>query len=77
MDKNLVKKAFAQELRKARNATGMSQEDLAELAGLHRNYISLLEMGERQPSITTVFALSQALGISGADLVTRVQAQLD
>lgn len=77
MDTNLVKKAFSQTLRDARNAVGMSQERLAEKAGFHRNYISLLETGERQPSITSVIALSRALGISSAELVAKVEEQIE
>lgn len=41
---------------------GISQEELAELAGLHRTYISSLELGKRNVSLINIYALAKALG---------------
>lgn len=49
---------FGVALQKARQEAGLSQEALAELAGLDRSYISLLEQGKRQPSIRVLFQIS-------------------
>jgi transcriptional regulator with XRE-family HTH domain len=60
---------FARNLRAARRRAGLSQERLSELARLHRTEISLLERGERDPRLTTVFRLADALGLQAAALL--------
>ena len=56
-------------LRKHRKAAGMSQEALALESGVQRNFISLIETGQNQPTITTIFRLAQALEIRPSKLV--------
>jgi transcriptional regulator with XRE-family HTH domain len=51
-----------------RLARGLSQERLAELAGLHRTYISSLERGQRNVSLDNIHALADALAVRPADL---------
>ena len=60
---------FARNLKRARESGGLSQEALADKAGMHRNEISLLERGEREPKIGTVARLAKALGVKSADLL--------
>ena len=48
-------------VRACRKASGLSQEKLAELAGLHRNYVGFIERGERNANVKTLFALASAL----------------
>jgi transcriptional regulator with XRE-family HTH domain len=69
-DEDLV--ALGREIRRHRKARNLSQEALAELADLHRNYIGYLERGERNPAATTLFLLARALGISFAQLSERL-----
>ena len=64
--------ALGREIRRHRKALGLSQELLAERAGLHRNYVGFLERGERNPSVTTLFRVAQALQVRPADLVAGV-----
>ena len=45
----------------------MSQEDLAERAGLHRNYVGSVERGERNLGIAATGRLAKALGVSLAE----------
>ena len=54
---------LARNLRKLRQAEGLSQEAFADDAGLHRTYISDLERGARNPSITIVDKIARALGV--------------
>jgi transcriptional regulator with XRE-family HTH domain len=65
--------ALGREIRRHRKALGLSQEALAERAGLHRNYVGFLERGERNPSATTIFGLARTLGVKTAELVAGVE----
>lgn len=56
--------AFGAALRKLRADSSLSQEQLAEKSGLHRTYISLLERGEKSPTLTTICSLANALGVA-------------
>ncbi len=60
---------FARNLRKFRTLSKLSQEDLAELADLHRTYIGSVERGERNISIDNMERLAKALGLRVLDLV--------
>ncbi len=56
-------------IRKARLAAGMTQEELAERSGFSQQYISGLERGKRNPTIVSVYELALALGVSHEELV--------
>jgi transcriptional regulator with XRE-family HTH domain len=62
------------ELRRARQQAGITQEQLSFRAGLSRPYISQLERNLKSPTVETLFLICEALGISAADLVRRVEA---
>jgi transcriptional regulator with XRE-family HTH domain len=68
--------AFADVLRRLRDAKELSQQELATESGLGRTYISLLERGLRRPSLATIFRLAQSLGVPPADLVQAVDDKL-
>ena len=67
-----INRAFGTVVRKQREALGISQEELAYRAGLHRTYISLIERGLRSASIETIFRLAKALGTTGSDLLVGI-----
>lgn len=70
------KRAFAQALTRLRGERSLTQEALASESGYHPKYISLLEQGRYRPSLTTILELSEALEISAADFVARVERLL-
>jgi transcriptional regulator with XRE-family HTH domain len=65
-------RAFARIL----NSTGISQGELARRAGLSGPYVSQLVSGEREPSVTTVRAIGDAVGIP-AELIAMLGAEVE
>lgn len=57
-------------VKRLRVALALSQEQLAEAAGLSQQYISGLERGQRNPTIVTLWELSRPLKVEPADLLT-------
>lgn len=68
--------AFGLVLRQARNAAGLSQEKLAFEAGIERNFVSLIETGQNQPTITTLFKIADALKVPAQSLITKTELLL-
>ncbi len=66
-----IREVFANNLRAARQAKGVSQEELAHQAGLDRTYISSLERSVYNASIDVVDRLAKALQIEASDLLKR------
>jgi transcriptional regulator with XRE-family HTH domain len=60
---------FAARLREERLGKGLSQESLADLAGLHRTYVGSVERSERNISIDSMERLAKAVGVDVADLL--------
>lgn len=60
---------FRMNLRRLRRRAGLSQEELARLASLHRTEIGLLEQGERMPRIDTLLRLTASLEVTPNDLL--------
>lgn len=69
--------AFGKTLRSQRKICGLTQETLGFEAGLRRTYISSLELGEKQPTLTTIFKLATALNIPASDLIKQVESVLN
>jgi transcriptional regulator with XRE-family HTH domain len=67
---------FGRVLREQRTARGISQEALALSADVDRTFVSQMERGLRQPTLTTLCKLSQALDIQPSTLVARVERLL-
>jgi len=58
-----ITEKFGQRVRELRNRRGISQEELAFKAGVHRTYLGGIERGERNPSLKNIAAIAEALGI--------------
>ena len=74
--KTTVDVAFGLVLRRVRKAANLSQEALALDADLQRNYISLIELGTNQPTITTIFKLAKALKIKPHEFINLVEQEM-
>ena len=72
----MVIEVFAKILRELRKEKSLSQEKLAEQCDLHDRYISFLERGLRQPSITTIFKIANALEIPPSEIIKKVEEQV-
>lgn len=68
-----ILKAFGKHLRELREKTDLSQEKLAELADLHRNYAGLLERGRANPTLLAIVALAHALKVRPSKLLEKLR----
>lgn len=69
-----ARKIFASRLRQIRQIKGLSQEELADRAGLHRTYVGSVERGERNISIDNMECLANALEI---DIIELLKEELE
>ncbi len=69
----MLESLFGDYLRELRTEKGLSQEKLAELSHLDRTYVSLLERGLRQPTLSTLFSLSKALNVSPSSVISYIE----
>lgn len=72
---NEFTRVFGQNLRNARNLRGMSQDELASAAGLHRTHISLIERNRRSIRLETMARLARALNIEPSALIPSILRQ--
>ena len=64
-----IEKQFGKRIRQLRETQGLSQEELAYRAGVHRTYLGGIERGERNPSLKNIAAIARALDIKLPDLL--------
>lgn len=64
-----LRQALARNLRDLRGERGLSQEELADLAGLHRTFVGAVERCERNISVDNIGKLASALGVAASDLL--------
>jgi len=64
-----IREIFALNLRRLRNAKGLSQEELAHRADIHRTYVSSLERCVYSPTIDTVASLAEILNVEAFELL--------
>lgn len=71
-----ILKAFGIVLKQARTGAGLTQEKFGAKAGYSREFISMLERGEHQPTLKTVFDLASTLKVTPEELVAKTRALL-
>lgn len=64
-----IRARLGKNVRKLREAKGWSQEDYADRAGIHRTYVSDIERGKRNPTVTVVEKLAAPFGVSPSQLI--------
>lgn len=70
-EENAHRRAFGDRVRELRLNRDLSQQELAERAGLDRSYVNNAEKGHRNVSLDIIHALAQALDVEAADLFVR------
>jgi transcriptional regulator with XRE-family HTH domain len=68
--------AFSAVLKARRLELGLTQEDLAGLVDLDRPYITMLEAGRKQPTLSVLWRIAAGLELSAGELAARVDKQL-
>lgn len=68
--------AFGVVLRRLRQEASLTQEELGFEAELRRTYVSVLELGQQQPSLTTILKISRALNLPASEIIAQVEAEL-
>lgn len=71
----IIKSLTAKIIKGLRLKNKMTQEDLAFACAVDRSYISLLERGVTEPSLTKIFDISKALGITGSQFVRMIELE--
>ena len=73
MTRRLELQRFGEQVRKLRKVRNLSQEDLAELSGLHRTYIGGIERGERNVSLINIVRIARALEVLPSELLVGLE----
>ena len=68
--------AFGRAIREIRTQRGISQEALAHACGLDRTYLSSVERGARNPTLSSILRIAAALEVDAAEIHTRADAKL-
>ena len=69
--------AFGKVIRELRKGAGLTQEQLGLEAELRRTFVSLLDLGQQQPTLSTILKLSKALNVSASKIIELVEIELN
>jgi transcriptional regulator with XRE-family HTH domain len=65
-----LRRTVARNLRRLRQKRGLSQEELADRAGLNRNYVGMIEREENAPTVDALEQIAKALDINAVELLS-------
>jgi transcriptional regulator with XRE-family HTH domain len=68
MEESILKK-FGKRVRELRTERNLTQQQLADISGLHKNYIGMIERGERNPSLLNIAVLARSFEITISELM--------
>ena len=68
---------FGKIIRKLRIEAGLTQEELGFEADLRRTFISTIELGQKQPTLVTIFKLARALNVPASKIIELVEAEFN
>lgn len=60
---------FGERLQRVRKSKGITQEELAVKLSMHKNYVGLIERGERNPTVRTLYKISKALKVTASEIL--------
>ncbi|WP_055109480.1 helix-turn-helix domain-containing protein [Paenibacillus ihumii] len=73
----IIKQIIGKTVKAIRIKQGLSQEDLAHECGVDRSYISMIEVGRNEPSVTKIFDLCKGLRIKPSDFFKLVEVEYE
>ncbi|XID90374.1 helix-turn-helix domain-containing protein [Paenibacillaceae bacterium WGS1546] len=74
---NIIKQIIGKTVKAIRLKQGLSQEDLAHECDVDRSYISMIEVGRNEPSVTKIFDLCRGLKIKPSDFFKLVEGEYE
>ena len=77
MSKDRLRQRIGAVIRRLRHDAGLSQEKLAEYAGLHRTYVGAVERGEKNVTVRTLRKITDALSVTLSDFFVLVENAAD
>jgi len=72
----ITRRHFQTVLRRFRAASGLTQEEISERAGMSKSYYSMMEIGRRWPNIDRLFLLAEAFGVNVSDLLKALEEEV-
>jgi len=73
---SIINQAIAKSISKYRQASNLSQEDLADAASIHRTYVSQIERGLKSPTLHVLINIAGALNIKTSDIVLDIEQEM-
>ncbi|MBZ8181497.1 MAG: helix-turn-helix transcriptional regulator [Oscillatoria sp. PMC 1051.18] len=72
-----INQALGKVLAKYRTTLKISQEELADRAGIHRTYVSQIERGLKSPTLSVLFDISKALDLPASRMIDEIEKEIN